>query len=281
MTQLIRTAMPALAILFLTAGVSPAQKKPGAPSVAGTVKAVDASANTITLEGKKKKDGTTDPDQTVAVAKDAKINVDGEAKALADVKVGAKVHLILTADRKTATAANVTGETIAGTVKAVDATAGTITLEGKKKKNGTTDPDQTIAVAKSAKVSIDGEAKTLADVKAGVQATLALTVDQKTALAVNVGGKKKGNPGAPTVGGTVKAVDASANTITLAGQKKKDGTTDPDRTVAVAKDAKVSVDGEAKALADVKVGERANLILTADQKTATAVVVGGKKKGSK
>jgi len=77
----------------------------------------------------------------------------------------------------------------ARTVKAVDATANTITLEGRKIKNGN-EPDQTIAVAKDAKISVDGQAAKLTDVKTGVTATLSLSVDKKTALAVTVGGKK-------------------------------------------------------------------------------------------
>ncbi len=163
----------------------PDDKKPEA----GTVKAVDATANTITLEGKKIKNGN-EPDQPIAVAKDAKISVDGQATKLADVKAGAVALLTLTEDKKSATEVVANGGTIAGTVKSVDATANTITLEGKKIKNGS-EPDQTIAVAKDAKVSVDGEAKKLTDVKTGVTATLSLTVDKKTALAVTVGGAKK------------------------------------------------------------------------------------------
>ena len=50
-----------------------------------------------------------------------------------------------------------------------------------------------------------------------------------------------------------------------------------DQVIPVAKDAKISVDGEAKTLADVKAGEMANVILGEDNKTATAVIVGKKK----
>ena len=166
-------------------GKQPDDKK----SEAGTVKAVDATANTITLEGRKSKTGS-DPDQTIAVAQDAKISVDGRAAKLADVKAGAVVLLTLTEDKKSATAVVANGGTIVGTVKAVDATANTITLEGKKSKTGS-EPDQTIAVAQDARVSVDGEAKKLTDVKTGVTATLSLTVDKKTALAITVGGGKK------------------------------------------------------------------------------------------
>ena len=65
-----------------------------------------------------------------------------------------------------------------------------ITLEGKKTKKGE-EPAQTFAVAKDARITVDGESKTLADVKAGVRATLGLSSDRKTALSVTVGSKKK------------------------------------------------------------------------------------------
>jgi hypothetical protein len=93
----------------------------------------------------------------------------------------------------------------------------------------------------------------------------------------NVSAAQKKKPAAPTAAGTVKAVDASAGTITLAGQKTKKGE-EPEQTIAVAKDAKVSVDGESKTLADVKAGVRATLGLTSDRKTALSVTVGSKKK---
>ena len=66
-----------------------------------------------------------------------------------------------------------------------------VTLEGKKSKKGD-GPDQTITVAKDAKVSVEGETKALGDLKAGQTATLTLASDKKTALAITVGsGKKK------------------------------------------------------------------------------------------
>jgi hypothetical protein len=81
---------------------------------------------------------------------------------------------------------------VSGKIKSVDADKSKITLEGKKnKKDNTTGPDQTFDVAKGAKVTINGEAKTLADVKAGDQATLTLTEDRKSVNTITIGKKKK------------------------------------------------------------------------------------------
>lgn len=81
--------------------------------------------------------------------------------------------------------------------------------------------------------------------------------------------KKKG------ANGTVKAVDTDASTITLTMKNKKEMV---DKTFAVAKDAKILIDGESKSLADVKVGATARLGLSEDGNSATRIVVGERKK---
>lgn len=273
-----------LAALVLAADVSLAEKgkkKPAAPTAAGTVKAVDAAANTITLQGSKSKKGDT-PEQSFSVGKDAKITVDGQAKALADIKAGAQAYLVLSDDKKAATAINVNGGSLSGTVKSVDAAAGKVSLEGRKSKKGEAGPDVELAVARDAKVIIDGEAKSLGDIKAGAVAHFVLATDKKTALGVVVGSsKKKGKPGVPTAAGEVKGVDATAGTITLKGLKSKKGEAGPERKFEVARDARVTIEGEAKALADVKAGAKATLTLSADKKSVTAITVGGKPKKKK
>jgi hypothetical protein len=90
--------------------------------------------------------------------------------------------------------------------------------------------------------------------------------------------KKKTRPTA----GKVKTVDAKDNKITLEGQKKKkNNVAGPDQTFEVAKDAKVTINGEAKTLSDVKAGDFANLTLSDDKKSATAISVGAAKKKKK
>src|SRR5262249_35042057 len=129
--------------------------------------------------------------QTITVAKDAKISVDGKATKLADLQPGTPARLSLSGDGKTATAITVDGGTVAGAVKSVDATKNTITLAVRKKKSGEAEPDQTITVAKDAKISVGGETKVLGDIQTGAAAIVALSADKKTAFAVTVGGKKR------------------------------------------------------------------------------------------
>ena len=74
----------------------PEKKKPTTASIKGVVKSVDASAGTITITVKNKKESE---DKTFA-AKDAKIQINGEAKTLADVTEGLEVTVKLSEDGK-------------------------------------------------------------------------------------------------------------------------------------------------------------------------------------
>lgn len=77
---------------------------------------------------------------------------------------------------------------VSGTVKSVDATAKTITVTVKVKKES---QDKTLSVSDDAKVTIDGEKKTLADVNVGAKAQMKLSEDGQTVMAINIGKKKK------------------------------------------------------------------------------------------
>jgi hypothetical protein len=67
---------------------------------------------------------------------------------------------------------------VSGQVKSVDAKAGTITLTVRSR-DAAGGADKTYTLAKDAKVTINGQAKTLADVTAGVRVTLKLSADNK------------------------------------------------------------------------------------------------------
>jgi hypothetical protein len=103
----VRVATVALAALFVVASLSQAadkgdKKKAG--GVAGTVKSVDASAKTITVSVKNKKETE---DKTFAVADDVKVTINGESKTLGDVEEGAKARFKLSEDGKTVMAISV------------------------------------------------------------------------------------------------------------------------------------------------------------------------------
>lgn len=80
--------------------------------------------------------------------------------------------------------------TMAGKVKSVDAKAGSITLEGRKKEGGQVEPDQAFTLAKDVKVTAGKNAKTLTDVQVGLQVTLTLADDKKTVTAIALPGPK-------------------------------------------------------------------------------------------
>lgn len=82
------------------------------------------------------------------------------------------------------------GKGVAGTVKSVDASAKSITLTVKVKKETS---DKTFAVADDAKVSINGEEKSLSDIEAGAKVQCKVSEDGQTVTAINIGKKKKKN----------------------------------------------------------------------------------------
>jgi hypothetical protein len=99
---------------------------------------------------------------------------------------------------------------------------------------------------------------------------IGLLVLAQGAFAQDKGEKKKRGPG-----GKVKAIDTTANTITVTMGRK--GETPQDKTYKLAKEVKVSIDGEAKALSDVTVGANVRLRLGAGDEV-TEINIGGRKK---
>ena len=108
-------------------------------------------------------------------------------------------------------------------------------------------------------------------IRVAAVALMALFVVATFSPAADKGDKKK----AKGVGGIVKSVDANTKTITITVKVKKES---QDKTLSVADDAKVTIDGEKKSLSDVKEGAKARCKLSEDGKTVTAIKVGKKKK---
>jgi hypothetical protein len=168
-------------------------------SVRGTVKAVDAAKNQITLttRGPGRGDDAGE-EKTIDVSADADVLLD-EGKGgrfsvregkLADVPVGAIAMVQLGVDQKTATTLQVEGATFGGTVKSVDAAKSTITLITRRGRDGTPEEEKTFTVAKDARVLIDGTESKLADIKVaddGPTAGLRFALDQKTVNSISIG----------------------------------------------------------------------------------------------
>jgi RNA polymerase sigma factor (sigma-70 family) len=246
------------------------------PIIQGTLKSVDAANHRITATVALTK-GQPATDMTFDVAKNAKLFIDdGQAPdksqpakqpSLADLPANAVVSLKLAADRRVVGSIRAEGQSVTGLAKAVDGTKSTITVTISVK--GEPDVDRTFPVAKTARVSIDdgkpkdkakpAEAPSLADIPIGAQVTLQLSLDGQAVVAIRAEGGH--------VHSTVKAVDATKNTLTLHDKVQQEKTYD------VMKDAQVFLDGkgEVKKLADVPVEAVVDLTLLADQKTVREI----------
>jgi RNA polymerase sigma factor (sigma-70 family) len=209
--------------------------------VNGVVKAVDAASRTITVEG-----------ATYPVAPDAHISLDHRPGQLEDLPPGANVGLNLGVDQKTVLRVSANGSSDFGQVKAVDAATGTITVTGGPPE------DRVYTVPPDAPITIDGRAARLADVPVGASLhALNLRVDQKTVSSINAVG-----PSFHRV--EVQAVDAAGGTVTIAAGGPKEIAS---RTLAVAPQAGVEIDGAPGKLAGVPGGAFVNLRLSFDSQT--------------
>jgi RNA polymerase sigma factor (sigma-70 family) len=246
------------------------------PTIQGTLKAADADNGTITAAVALTK-GEPATDKTFAVARSARVFIDDrhvpdkskptKQPGLADLPVNAVVYLKLSADRKVVGSIRAEGQTVTGLVKAVDGAKNTITITISTK--GEPDVDRTCPAAKAAQVFIDdgkpkdkskpADARGVTDVPRGARATLRLSVDGLSVVAIAAEGA--------SIHGTVKAVDTAKNTLTL--HDKEVG----EKTYSVINDAVVFLDGkgEARKLADVPVGAEVDLKLLTDQKSAREV----------
>jgi hypothetical protein len=260
------------------------EKKPApdkANQLEGTIAAVDVTANKIRIISVTKKDGLkSETDQTLPVAADARITLAGEGKQgatvvkFADLKDGMRVVVVLTADKKTVTeiraAKKVNAVTIG--VRSVDAEKRTITTTMKDKTG--VDRDEVYAVAANAPVVFADHGKgagkqgTLADVRAGMGATLRLSEDGKSVVDIRVA--------APKAQGVVKSVDAVKNAITITVGAKDKAT---DVTYELEKGATIVLDGKEAKLTEIQPKTPVELLLSS--KNGVVGVRAGEKKSMK
>src|SRR5262249_40508790 len=145
-----------------------------------------------------------------------------------------------------------------GKLKSVDAAKNSLTILTAGR--GGEAKEETFTVAKNAKVTMGREELKLADLKAGAQVGLMLSEDQKEVVAVHV------RPAlAPGLAAVLKSVDAKAQTVTLTGRGGEE------KTIKVAADAKVQIDGKEAKLADLRPDDRVQLTLSEDRSTITAI----------
>lgn len=138
--------------------------------------------------------------------------------------------------------------TASGKLEEVDTVKNTVTISTFRRGDGAS--SKTFALAKDAKIQRDGKDAKLGDLKKGSQATLKLSADEKTVVSLSVA--------SPALSAPLKSVDADKNTITITvgprGAKE-------DKTLKVAKEAKIVIDGKDAKLGDLKAGAPVGLIV--------------------
>jgi hypothetical protein len=162
----------------------PKPKDKEGTALGGKLEAVDADKSSVTITTVRR--GESPVSKTFTVAKDARIQKDGKAAKLADLKKGGQAMLRLAADGKTVTGMSVTTPAITVPLKGVDAGKSTITVSvgarGAKE-------DKTYKVAKDAKITIDGKDAALADLKEGATAAVTLG-DGEVVIQIRTGMKR-------------------------------------------------------------------------------------------
>ena len=241
-------------------------------TVQGVLKAVDAANDRITalVQGSKREPAVektfqVSPGVKIAFFDSSEKRAPTVIEKLDDLSAGAVVTLKLSGDQKNVGTIWAQGQSLSGTLKAVDGAKNTITIVGRE-------GDKTIELAKDVKVSIDDgkgdkappKQGKFADLTIGGMVTFRLSLDQKTVVAVHAAGA--------SIDGILKTVDAAKNTITVTVMVK--GEPAVDRTFAVAQDARIHIGGKLGkpgTLADLAAGAQIAVKLSADMKTVVAI----------
>jgi beta-lactamase regulating signal transducer with metallopeptidase domain len=250
--------------------------KPDQLEVYGQVKAIDAAGNTITLGGK-------GFEKTFSVAPDARVILDDgtgdrfgfQPGKLADVAEGLPVTLRLSTDQKVV-GVWIEGPSLKAVLKSVDAANHLLTVAVSVAK-GEPLQDKTFEVAKNAKLVIAADkgkdktaapppAKQLTDLPAGAALLLKLSADQKVVGRIQVD--------QPSVHGTLKSVDATKHQVILRLKSGKDEAGE-EHTYDLAKDVKVTIDGQVAKLSDLPTEAPATIKLSFDQKEVLGIQVEG------
>jgi hypothetical protein len=225
------------------------------------VKAVDAGKGTITFDDKAPPElaGKTFP-----VARDARVEIDGQPGKLAGVPPGASVALSLSADQKTVRTVQANGPAWGQvTLKAVDAGKSSVTFDADRAPAELA--GKTFPLTKDAEITIDGRPGNLSGLPVGSVVSLALSADRQTVRNIHAAG--------PAFEGVLKAVDAGKGTVTFDDDQAAAELAG--KTFAVAKDAAVEIDGRPGKLAGLHKGAVVKLSLSADRKSARAIQAEG------
>lgn len=251
------------------------------PMVRGQIKAVDGTKNTITIT---LPPGREEPgeDRTYTLAADAEVAVDDgrgsrfsvKEAALTDLAQGSQVSAVLSIDQKQIHFLVAEGPILTGVIKAIDPAKRTLTLVRPARERGDGAMEETTHnISQKAVVLLDDgkgrrplhkEVK-LTDLPTGTSATVRLSVDQAWVMSIRAEGA--------TQFGVLKAVDANKGIIIIAVPRGRDNP--EEKTLTLAKDARIVIDGVEVKLASLKVesdGPVVRLRLSLDQKTVQIVM---------
>jgi hypothetical protein len=257
------------------------------PMVRGRIKSVEADKNSVTIllpgrGGRERGEPAAADEKSYTVATDAEIAVDEgrggrfsikEAR-LTDLAQGALVTARLSVDLKQIQFLVAEGPSYQGTIKAIDPAKNTLILVVRPARGDDAGEEQALTLPNDAAVLLDdGKGRRLslkegkiADVPVGAAATVRLSVNQALVTQLRVEG--------PTLIGQLKSVDADKGTIVVAMPRGR-GEDPEEKSLTLAKDARINVEGTDSSLANLKVGENPLMVsvrLSLDQKTVQAVV---------
>jgi RNA polymerase sigma factor (sigma-70 family) len=257
----------------------------------GTVKSVNATAGSITLTATK---GDSSVDRTFSVAKDTTVKLDGHDANLSDVKVGYHASVKLGDDKTTVVAVGCDGPTLVGELKEVAADKKSLKLvvmvptDKADKTSPKKTEEKTVAVGDDVRVAVEGNKRaTVANLTAGSSVMVQISADGNRAVLIMSPAKGGGDPG---LTGELKAVAADKKSVTvavtvLAVKGDKSSAKTEDKTIALADNVKVAVDGnKLSTVADLKVGSHVSVYLTKEGDKAVAIAAsskGGDKKSEK
>lgn len=138
---------------------------------------------------------------------------------------------------------------VKGILKKIDPAVGSVEIL----QAGDAPQTHSLSLARGVKVTVDGKDAALADLAEGMHVFAALSDLSEDVLQIRAEG--------PTINASLRAVDADARTLTLAGGEAKS------RTFPLAPAARVTVDGRDAKLGEFRAGARVTLRLSSDMKT--------------
>ena len=194
---------------------------------------------------------------------------------MSDLVPGTSVQLSMSIDQKQVLSIQAEGPSLQGTIKSFDASKKEVTLTVFPRRGGEEVTERTVVLADDALVLLDdGKGRRLSlkegklsDIPAGSSANVRLSADQKLATVVRAEG--------PILQGLIRSVDANAGTVTIVRRRGR-GDNPDEKTLPLAKDARIVVEGAEGKLSDIKFSDNGPfgmLRLSLDQKTVQSLIV--------